>query len=159
MLIDKGVTVRGSFQVEGDLEIMGILEGKVLVSGRLVIGEGGSLTGEATCSGGSVAGRLTGVLTSDEVVTVGQGATVSGRIIAPALDFGTASGADQSMRAAADEPSRPAREPARAPAREPEPGHATQSRDRAARSQRPPTVTGDRSQVLVSPGAILRDGR
>ena len=153
MLIDKGVTVRGSFQVGEDLEIRGILEGKVLVSGRLVIADGGSLTGEATCRGGSVAGRLAGVLQSDEVVTVEQGSDVSGRIVAPALDFGgsgaapaagVARGALDARLAGGEDAARPA------------PGGETRpARDGIQRSRRPPTVTGDRSQVVVSPASIL----
>jgi hypothetical protein len=135
MRIEKDTTVRGSFQVEGELVVEGTLEGKVFVTGRLEIASTGVLTGEATCTGGAILGRLSGIVHSGEPVSVSSDAVVSGRVVAPALDFG---GAGQ--------------EPAARPAAEP------RSARRAQRSARPPTVTGDESQVLVRPGAVLRDG-
>ena len=132
MRIDKDTTVRGSFQVEGELVIEGTLEGKVFVAGRLEIARTGVLTGEATCSGGAIHGRLSGIVHSGEPVSVSSEASVSGRVVAPALDFG----------GGIEEP------PPAAPRRERRPGGPP----------RPPTVTGDESQVLVRPGAVLRDG-
>jgi len=129
MRIEKDTTVRGSFQVEGELVLEGTLEGKVFVTGRLEIARTGVLTGEATCTGGTIEGRLSGIVHSGEPVSVSSDAVISGRVVAPALDFG---GSVQ------DAPARPAR--------------------RAQRAARPPTVTGDESQVLVRPASVLRDG-
>jgi len=132
--IEKGTTVRGSFQVEGDLVLEGGLEGKVFVTGRLEILATGVLTGEATCSGGSILGRVSGIVHASEPVAVATEAVIAGRIMAPALDFGGGSAP------AAD--SRPRTEP---PPRHP------------SRTARPPTVTGDMGQVVVTPGAVLRE--
>jgi hypothetical protein len=135
MRIEKDTTVRGSFQVEGELVVEGTLEGKVFVTGRLEIARTGVLTGEATCTGGAIEGRLSGIVHSGEPVSVSSDAVVSGRVVAPALDFGGGE-RDGAVRRAAGPP----------------PGR------RARRDARPPTVTGDESQVLVRPGAVLRDG-
>ena len=135
MRIEKDTTVRGSFQVEGELVVEGTLEGKVFVTGRLEIARTGVLTGEATCAGGAIHGRLSGIVHSGEPVSVSSDAVVSGRVVAPALDFG---GGEQVLDA-------------RPPSGSPRP-------PRASRSLRPPTVTGDESQVLVRPAAVLRDG-
>jgi cytoskeletal protein CcmA (bactofilin family) len=136
MRIEKDTTVRGSFQVEGELVVEGTLEGKVFVTGRLEIAPTGVLTGEATCTGGAILGRLSGIVHSGEPVSVSSDAVVSGRVVAPALDFG---GAEQTL-AARSVPEEP---------RQPRP---------AGRPARPPTVTGDESQVIVRPGAVLRNG-
>lgn len=141
MRIEKDTTVRGSFQVEGDLLVEGSLEGKVFVTGRLEIARTGVLMGEATCTGGAILGRLSGIVHSGEPVSVSSDARVSGRVVAPALDFG---GAEQ--------------EPVPRPAAgAPEPDGPRRTR-RPGRPLRPPTVTGDESQVLVRPAAVLRDG-
>jgi cytoskeletal protein CcmA (bactofilin family) len=130
--IEKGTTVRGSFQVEGDLLVEGGLEGKVFVSGRLEIAASGALTGEATCAGGAIHGRVSGIVHSAEPVSVAEQAVVSGRIMAPALDF--AGRSDRIAPPASEDagPGRPA-------------------------TRRPPTVTGDRSQVVVRPESVLRE--
>lgn len=144
MKIDRGTTVRGSFQVEGDLVVEGTLEGKVFVSGRLEIAASGVLTGEATCSGGAIQGRISGIVHSGEPVSVASEAVVSGRIMAPALDFGGQAREFVSGRPANEAPS---------------PRSAVVDRDesRARVKPRPPTVTGDRSQVMVEPAAVLRE--
>jgi len=141
MRIEKDTTVRGSFQVEGELVVEGTLEGKVFVTGRLEIARTGVLMGEATCTGGAILGRLSGIVHSGEPVSVSSDAQVSGRVVAPALDFG---GGQQET---ASRP--PAGGPVQAGPRRPR---------RSGRPLRPPTVTGDESQVLVRPAAVLRDG-
>lgn len=156
MNIDKSVTVRGSFQVDGDLVIEGRLEGSVFVTGRLDIGPDGVLVGEATCCGGALRGKLSGILRSDEPVEIDPRAVVAGRVMAPALDFG---GSVQSYERPAPERIEPAprpRQSAARPAEEPRPA-PTKPASAVARStaSRIPTVTGDRSQVLVNPDAVL----
>jgi len=141
MKIEKDTTVRGSFQVEGELVVEGTLEGKVFVTGRLEIARSGVLTGEATCTGGTIHGRLSGIVHSSEPVSVSSDAVVSGRVVAPALDFG---GGEQELAP-------------RPPAGGTEPGDPRRPR-RTDRPLKPPTVTGDESQVLVRPAAVLRDG-
>jgi hypothetical protein len=154
--IEKGTTVRGSFQVEGDLLVEGNLEGKVFVTGRLAIGPTGVLTGEATCAGGVVRGRLSGVVHSSEPVAVDDRAAVSGRVMAPALDFG---GGERPASTALDPGGgeRPA-----STALDPGGGERPASTalgpgggKRAGTGSRPPTVTGDRPQVVVTPDAVL----
>lgn len=139
MRIEKDTTVRGSFQVEGDLLLEGTLEGKVFVTGRLEVARTGVLTGEATCAGGAIRGRLSGIVHSGEPVSVAPGSVVSGRVMAPALDFG--------------EPEEERVAPGPLPERPRDAGNDARERSR----ERPPTVTGDRSQVVVTPEAVLRE--
>ena len=141
MRIEKDTTVRGSFQVEGELVVEGTLEGKVFVTGRLEIARSGVLTGEATCTGGAIHGRVSGIVHSGEPVSVSSDAVVSGRVVAPALDFG-------------------GKEPELAPrpaTRGTLPGGSRRP-PRSDRPLKPPTVTGDESQMLVRPAAVLRNG-
>lgn len=150
MHIDKSVTVRGSFQVEGDLVLEGTLEGRVFVTGRLEVGRTGVLIGEANCSGGRLLGKLSGILSSDEPVDVDAAAVVSGRVAAPALDF------VRRTEAAPREAAPPRGATARpfAGRSDDEAGGRPAARGAAPP---PPTVTGDRSKVVVDPSAVLEE--
>ncbi len=153
MNIEQSVTVRGSFHVDGDLVIEGTLEGKVFVTGRLVVSPSGAISGEATCSGGHLSGRLSGVLHSDRPVQVDPGAVVAGRIMAPALDFSGEGPGFEAMLPDATAPRTIAAQREALP-RDP----VTVQRSRSA-APRPPAVTGDRSQIIVKPTAALGESR
>lgn len=164
MNIDRDTTVRGSFQVEGDLRVEGTLEGKVFVTGRIILVETGVITGEVKCSGGTVSGRFSGVLHSDEPVDVDPKARVAGRIVAPALDFSGAEAFEMHPPGPgvtfAEAVSTPPVQPSRHPIpQEAEPAPAPSAHEDRPRTRRAPRVTGDRSQVLVEPSAIVEQRR
>ncbi|MCC6645244.1 MAG: polymer-forming cytoskeletal protein [Polyangiaceae bacterium] len=80
-----------------DLTVEGTVEGDVLVSGAIVIAEGGAVTGDAVeASSVDVGGALTADVSCDGAVTVRAGASLRGKVRAKSLriDEGASVSAD-----------------------------------------------------------------
>lgn len=96
-ILGKGLVFRGELTGEGDLQVQGHLEGKINVSGTVVILEGASIQADVSATeivvGGVVRGNLsasgrvevssTGHLVGDvrsKVLVVREGAALNGKI-------------------------------------------------------------------------------
>lgn len=96
-ILGKGLVFRGELTGEGDLQVQGQLEGKINVTGTVVILEGASIQADVSASeivvGGVVRGNLsasgrvevssTGHLVGDvrsKVLVVREGAALNGKI-------------------------------------------------------------------------------
>ena len=73
--------VRGRVVGEGDLLVLGTVEGEVSLQGTLSIGRGGAVRGEqCEARDVSVEGELTADVTAEGTIVVLAGATVRGRL-------------------------------------------------------------------------------
>lgn len=122
----------GSLYIEGDLRVVGTVDGELEVTGSVEIDDGGTVTGPVTARDRLVVGRA-GSLKGDVRVArlvVADGATFSGKV---------------SMGKAAEAPPKPA-----APAPEPEPIKAAEA-IKAQEDIRPPDVIKPPPEVIKSP--------
>jgi cytoskeletal protein CcmA (bactofilin family) len=83
--IGRGTTIRGSIRGEGDLEIQGRVEGSVVVTGELVIGEGALIKSDVSGRRVVVRGAISGNVTANESVVLEAGARVVGDLGAPQI--------------------------------------------------------------------------
>src|SRR5688500_9854587 len=83
--IGRGSVVRGSVHGEGDLEILGRVEGSVAVSGELTIGEGALIRSDVTGRRVVVRGAIAGNVSAAEAIVLEPGARVVGDLGAPQI--------------------------------------------------------------------------
>ena len=148
MLIEKNNHLSGSVTMEGDLTVEGSLSGEIAVKGALTVKRGGKVEGTMRCTAAAIDGTLKGTLHCEGTARVGEGSSVSGRIIASEVVFGAAAAQAAPARAERrDAPPPPARE-TRAPVSAP-----------AVAASSIPLVTGTGTKLVVKQTSILQDRR
>ncbi len=75
-----GTKIEGEIVSDGDIRVDGSLKGNIRISGKLVIGEKGTVDGEIQCANANVSGKLTGKLEVSELLTLQATATVQGEV-------------------------------------------------------------------------------
>ena len=83
--IGRGTRVRGSVHGEGDLTILGHVEGSVSVTGELVIGEGALIRSDVAGRRVTVHGAIAGNVSATEAIVLEAGARVVGDLGAPQI--------------------------------------------------------------------------
>jgi cytoskeletal protein CcmA (bactofilin family) len=83
--IGRGTVVRGSVHGEGDLEILGRVEGSVAVSGDLSIGESAHVKSDVSGRRVTVQGAVSGNVSATEAIVLLAGARVVGDLGAPQI--------------------------------------------------------------------------
>src|ERR1700678_909044 len=83
--IGRGTVVRGSVHGEGDLEILGRVEGSVSVSGEVSIGETALVKSDVSGSRVIVRGAVAGNVSATESILLEAGARVVGDLGAPQI--------------------------------------------------------------------------
>jgi cytoskeletal protein CcmA (bactofilin family) len=83
--IGRGTVVRGSVRGDGDLEILGRVEGSVAVSGELSIGEGALVRSDVSGRRVTVRGAVAGNVSAVEAILLEAGARVVGDLGAPQI--------------------------------------------------------------------------
>jgi cytoskeletal protein CcmA (bactofilin family) len=84
-VLQRGVTVRGDFESGGDVRLDGRLEGKVIVSETLTIGEGGTVVASVEAGEVIVMGTIHGNVRAHRRLEIRKGATVIGDLTTPVL--------------------------------------------------------------------------
>src|SRR5688572_30071292 len=90
-VIGSSSVVRGNVRGQGNLEILGKVEGDVSVTGDIVLGESAGVRGNLNGASITVAGQVQGDIRGTEAVLVEGGAKVIGDLLAPRI--GVAAGA------------------------------------------------------------------
>ncbi len=90
-VIGRTSVVRGNVRGEGNLEILGRIEGDVSVTGDIVLAESAGVRGNLNGASVTVAGQVQGDIRGSEAVLVESGAKVIGDLLAPRI--GVAAGA------------------------------------------------------------------
>ncbi len=151
-VVGQGTVVRGNVRGEGSIEIYGRVDGNVVVTGDVTLGENASVSGDVSGARVSVGGIVTGDLTGTEAVIIERAAQITGDITAPRV--GIEEGARVRGALRTDEPSgspRSAREPRRAPP------PASEARSAPVRAATPPARKGPPAPVVPAlRGAVAR---
>jgi len=80
-LIGEGITVVGSLDFgDGEVRLDGRLEGKILGQGTLIIGEKGSLQGEADVGALVLHGRVDGIVVASDSIRITRTGRLCGRV-------------------------------------------------------------------------------
>lgn len=75
-----GTSIEGEIKSNGDFRVDGSIKGKIDISGKLVIGEKGSVDGEIVCSYANISGKFKGKLEVNELLSLQETAKVNGDI-------------------------------------------------------------------------------
>lgn len=79
-LIAAGTEITGDIVTAGDLRIDGRITGNVSCTAKLVVGEGGEISGNIDCYSGEVSGTVRGQVNAKEVLQLNQSALIQGDI-------------------------------------------------------------------------------
>jgi cytoskeletal protein CcmA (bactofilin family) len=82
-VIGQGTAIRGAIRGEGDLEILGSVEGSVIVQGEVIIGETALIKSDVRARRVIVRGAVRGNVSADELLILDAGARVLGDLGAP----------------------------------------------------------------------------
>ena len=79
-IIGPGTKLKGDLVSEGDFRVDGVIEGHVTVKQRLVLGDGGSITGDIDARDATIAGFIKGNITVAETLVLKSNSKIDGDI-------------------------------------------------------------------------------
>jgi cytoskeletal protein CcmA (bactofilin family) len=79
-IIGPGTKLKGDLVSEGDFRVDGVIEGHVTVKQRLVLGDGGSITGDIDARDATIAGYIKGNITVAETLVLKSNSKIDGDI-------------------------------------------------------------------------------
>ncbi len=79
-MIGEGTVLEGTVRADGDLNINGKVIGKVLVKGKVVVAQSGSIEGEMAATSADLGGAFDGTATVEERLTLRSNARVTGTL-------------------------------------------------------------------------------
>ena len=88
-IIATGTKVTGEIESEGDVRIDGVLTGKVLAKGKVVVGEKGAVDGEISCKNAVVSGNINANMDVKELAVFKASARFTGKITTAKLSIET----------------------------------------------------------------------
>ena len=74
--------IAGTFRSEGNIRLEGIVEGKIICKGKVVIGESGKVEGDIDCVDADISGTIIGNINASGIVNINKGGNVNGDITA-----------------------------------------------------------------------------
>jgi cytoskeletal protein CcmA (bactofilin family) len=77
----NGTNIKGDIESNGDFRIDGSVEGKISISGKLVVGEKGIVNGDIICEHASISGKVKGKIQAREQLSLLATANVEGEIM------------------------------------------------------------------------------
>ena len=80
-IVGKNTSLVGDIKSEGDFRIDGKVEGNIKTSGRVVIGQEGSVDGTIECTNADIEGKFSGKLNVDQMLSLKATATISGEVV------------------------------------------------------------------------------
>lgn len=75
-----GTEIVGDIKTNGDLRIDGLVKGTIQTTGKLVVGEKGTVEGDVKCKNSTVSGTIKGTIFVDELLTLHSSAKIKGDI-------------------------------------------------------------------------------
>ncbi|WP_171595131.1 bactofilin family protein [Marinifilum caeruleilacunae] len=79
-MINEGTSITGDVKASRDIRIDGLLNGKMEVNGKVVIGNSGKIEGDVNCKTIDVSGRVEGNIIASEMVNLKSTALILGNI-------------------------------------------------------------------------------
>lgn len=86
-VLERGARLRGRIEGDGDLRVLGEVEGDVAISGALEVEDGGRVQGDVEAASLSLGGVLEGDVSSRGPVAVRAGASLSGTVSSPEVSI------------------------------------------------------------------------
>ena len=80
-IIAKNTSLVGDLKSDGDFRIDGKIEGTIKTTGRVVIGQEGTVTGTIDCSHADIEGTFSGKLLVDQILSLKSTANISGDVV------------------------------------------------------------------------------
>lgn len=84
-LLCEGTMIVGDVKTKNDIRIDGMIKGKILTSGRLVVGNTAKIEGDVECGNIDVMGVVMGNITASGTVSLKSPARVMGNIVSAVL--------------------------------------------------------------------------
>lgn len=81
-LIGVGTEINGDLITGGDIRVDGIITGDVVCKAKLVVGEGGLITGNINCVSAEISGSVRGKIRVSEVLYLKSTSQIEGDVIA-----------------------------------------------------------------------------
>ena len=78
--VSSGTEIRGSLVSQSDIRIDGVFEGDLITSGKLVVGENGSIRGNVMCANADIWGKIEGIFTVGDTVTFKESSSFEGEL-------------------------------------------------------------------------------
>jgi cytoskeletal protein CcmA (bactofilin family) len=80
-----GTSIDGIIKSDGDFRVDGKMKGEIEITGKLVVGEGGTVEGEVKCGSANVSGKIIGTIMVDDLLSLEATARVEGDVITSKL--------------------------------------------------------------------------
>jgi cytoskeletal protein CcmA (bactofilin family) len=77
-IIGQGTIITGDIESTGDFRIDGILTGSIKITGRLVIGPSGVVTGKISCQNADISGNVKAAMQVEELTSLKATAVIEG---------------------------------------------------------------------------------
>jgi len=78
--IVEGTTIKGDIEAIADIRIDGVIQGNVVVKGRLVLGPVAMIKGNISCENCEIEGEIEGDIVVNDLLTVKAAARIKGNI-------------------------------------------------------------------------------
>lgn len=78
--VSGSTEIRGSLVSQSDIRIDGVFEGDLITSGKLVVGENGSIRGNVMCANADIWGKIEGIFTVGDTVTFKESSSFEGEL-------------------------------------------------------------------------------
>ena len=85
--ITVGTTITGDITANGDFRLDGALQGNVTLTGKLVVGEKGSVSGNIVCQNANIFGSVEGNVQVKEFLTLYSSSRIKGDLITGKLSI------------------------------------------------------------------------
>lgn len=79
-LVAGGTSITGDVKSGSDLRIDGVLEGTLVVKGKLVVGPSGRIEGEVECQNADISGEIKGKISVTELLMLRSSSKIKGDI-------------------------------------------------------------------------------
>ena len=79
--IENSTTIKGDIISEGDFRIDGALEGSIKTKGKVVVGKGGSIKGNVSCSNADIEGKINGKLFVSQALSLRSNSIIDGDVV------------------------------------------------------------------------------
>jgi cytoskeletal protein CcmA (bactofilin family) len=80
-IIGIGTVITGDIQSKGDIRIDGTLKGAVKTTGKVVVGQSGTIDGDVECSSADIAGLLNAKITVAQLLSLKATAKLTGDLV------------------------------------------------------------------------------
>ena len=96
-IIEKSTKIVGDIVSKADFRIDGNVEGSIITTGKVVVGEEGIVSGKITCTNSDIAGLVKGTVDVSGILSLKSSAKIEGDVITEKLAVETGANVDASI--------------------------------------------------------------